>query len=130
MPVPRRSPAKRYRRGRGFGYLESSSDSRLVKHLLLEPIRSYNEFHRGADRPVAIERSSHPSASTSSVTTVKPLRVFGPNVVVIATSAASRPRAINTRPMRGILLRASIAAAQQEHQGFVGQILHRVLLRL
>ena len=34
-------------------------------------------------------------------------RVFGPKVVLIATSAASRPRAINTRPMRGTLLRGS-----------------------
>jgi hypothetical protein len=37
---------------------------------------------------------------------VHPLSVFGPNVVV-ATSAASRPRAISTRPMRGTLWRAS-----------------------
>ena len=39
--------------------------------------------------------------------TEKPLSVFGPKVVLIATSAASRPRAISTRPMRGMLLRAS-----------------------
>ena len=31
----------------------------------------------------------------------------GPKVLLIATSAASRPRAINTRPFRGTLLRAS-----------------------
>jgi hypothetical protein len=31
----------------------------------------------------------------SSVATVKLLSVFGPNVVLIATSAASRPRAIS-----------------------------------
>ena len=43
----------------------------------------------------------------SSATTVKLLSVFGPKVVVIATSAESRPRAISTRPMRGMLLRAS-----------------------
>jgi len=43
----------------------------------------------------------------SSVTTVKLLSVFGPKVVLIATSAASRPRAISTRPMRGMLWRAS-----------------------
>jgi hypothetical protein len=33
--------------------------------------------------------------------------VFGPNVLESATSDASRPRAISTRPMRGVLLRAS-----------------------
>ncbi|MFK4441375.1 hypothetical protein ABH944_001173 [Caballeronia udeis] len=33
--------------------------------------------------------------------------LVGPNVLLIATSAASRPRAINTRPIRGTLLRAS-----------------------
>jgi hypothetical protein len=32
---------------------------------------------------------------------------LGPNVIAIATSAASRPRAISTRPMRGVLLRGS-----------------------
>jgi hypothetical protein len=43
----------------------------------------------------------------SSVQTRKLERVLGPNVVVIATSAASRPRASNTLPIRGTLLRAS-----------------------
>src|SRR5512132_1404946 len=37
--------------------------------------------------------------STSSVQTLKLVSVFGPKVVLIATSAASRPRAISTRPM-------------------------------
>ena len=37
----------------------------------------------------------------------KAFKVLGPNVVVMATSAASRPRAISTRPMRGTLLRGS-----------------------
>ena len=45
--------------------------------------------------------------ATSSVHTVKLSSVFGPKVCVIGTSAASRPIAISTRPMRGILLRAS-----------------------
>jgi hypothetical protein len=44
---------------------------------------------------------------TSSVQTLKLFRVLGPKVLLMATSAASRPRAINTRPMRGVLLRAS-----------------------
>jgi len=44
---------------------------------------------------------------SSSVRTRNETNVFGPNVVLIATSAASRPWAMSTRPMRGILLRAS-----------------------
>ena len=40
------------------------------------------------------------SLCTSSVTTRKRSNVVGPNDVVSATSTASRPRAINTRPMR------------------------------
>jgi hypothetical protein len=45
--------------------------------------------------------------NSSSVQTLKLTRVFGPKVCVIATSAASRPWAIRTRPIRGMLLRAS-----------------------
>src|SRR5690242_6699008 len=45
--------------------------------------------------------------SASSAQTVNSLSVLGPNVLLIATSVASRPRAISTRPMRGVLLRAS-----------------------
>ncbi len=44
---------------------------------------------------------------TSSVRTLKLFSVLGPNVLLMATSDASRPRAINTRPIRGVLLRAS-----------------------
>ncbi len=43
---------------------------------------------------------------TSSVQTVKPASVLGPNVLLIATSVASRPRAMSTRPIRGMLFRA------------------------
>ena len=43
----------------------------------------------------------------SSVQTRKLSSVLGPNVVAIATSDASRPRAIRMRPMRGTLLRGS-----------------------
>src|SRR5450432_744603 len=46
-------------------------------------------------------------AATSSVMTVKLVSQPLPNEVVIATSAASRPVAIKTRPIRGLLLRAS-----------------------
>jgi len=44
---------------------------------------------------------------SSSVMTLKLTSVLGPNVWVIGTSAASRPRPIRMRPMRGALLRAS-----------------------
>src|SRR6202034_1714149 len=47
------------------------------------------------------------SVATSSLTTLKWVRLAIPNEVVIATSEASRPTAINTRPMRGWLCRAS-----------------------
>src|SRR4030095_10784719 len=46
-------------------------------------------------------------AETSSVQTLKLSSVLGPKVVAIATSHASRPRAIRTRPTRGTLLRGS-----------------------
>ena len=45
--------------------------------------------------------------ATGSVQTVKPVRVVAPKDVVRATSTASRPRPISTRPMRGSLCRAS-----------------------
>ena len=44
---------------------------------------------------------------TSSVHTLKLVNAAGPKVLLRATSAASRPRAINTLPMRGVLWRAS-----------------------
>jgi len=44
---------------------------------------------------------------TSWVITLKLDIVHGPNEVTIATSVASRPRAIKIRPMRGSLWRAS-----------------------
>src|ERR1700689_5436294 len=47
------------------------------------------------------------SVATSSLITLNWVRLAIPNEVVIATSEASRPTAINTRPMRGWLCRAS-----------------------
>ncbi len=47
-----------------------------------------------------------PSA-TSSAQTRKPSSLLGPNVVTMATSAASLPLAIKNRPMRRVLLRGS-----------------------
>ena len=44
---------------------------------------------------------------TCSVMTLKPASVHGPNEVTIATSVASRPRAIKMRPICGLLWRAS-----------------------
>ncbi len=38
---------------------------------------------------------------------VEPFQLTQPKQVVIATSVASRPRAINTRPIRGTKFRAS-----------------------
>lgn len=42
-------------------------------------------------------------AVTSSAMTLKLASVHGPNEVTIATSVASRPRAIRMRPIRGVL---------------------------
>ena len=82
---------------------------KLASHY--QPLRSEAEAHfyvvSLCDRAVASGSARHSTGTTSSVHTVKLLSVFGPKVVLIATSAASRPRAINTRPMRGTLLRAS-----------------------
>ena len=54
-----------------------------------------------------VTQTACPCASTSCVTTSKRLRVLRPNAMVIGTSQASRPRAMTTRPMRGVLWRAS-----------------------
>ena len=51
------------------------------------------------------QKDGHAGPSRISLQTQKLERVLGPNVV--ATSAASRPRASNTLPIRGTLLRAS-----------------------
>src|SRR6516164_1586387 len=44
---------------------------------------------------------------TSSVITLKPASAHGPNEVTMATSVASRPRAIRIRSILGLLCRAS-----------------------
>jgi len=53
---------------------------------------------KAQDKDFATLAASH---FTSSVQTLKPLRVLAPKTVLMATSAASRPRAIRMRPMRG-----------------------------
>ena len=66
--------------------------------------------HRGvAHRENRHQRAAPPvwPLGISSVQTRKLFSVFGPNVVVIATSVASRPRAIRMRPILGTLLRGS-----------------------
>jgi hypothetical protein len=57
--------------------------------------------------PPANHGFAGPADVASSVITLKPASVHGPNEVTIATSVASRPRAIRMRPMRGLLWRAS-----------------------
>ena len=77
------------------------------------------ELHRGGDGKRSRERcvkagrtrghrhAVSATSGTSSVTTLKSASVQGPNEVTIATSVASRPRAIRMRPRRGTLLRGS-----------------------
>ena len=74
-----------------------------------------NRNRASQDKNIAVTRDLHrrpqrerPQAPrTSSVHTLKLVKVLGPNVLLIATSEASRPRAISTLPIRGVLLRAS-----------------------
>ena len=49
----------------------------------------------------------HHDATTSSVQTRNSVSRLEPNVWVSETSAASRPNAMSTRPLRGALLRGS-----------------------
>ena len=57
--------------------------------------------------PAVADYYSAAMGSTSSVTTLKPASLAGPKLVESATSVASRPRAMSTRPIRGLLWRAS-----------------------
>ena len=91
-------------RGPGSGKLMLVEDSELHGGLLVSGIHGWNILPR-IRTPVGVE--IHVGSTISSVHTGKFRRVLGPKVVVIATSAASRPRAIRTRPMRGMLLRGS-----------------------
>src|SRR5216684_5300443 len=71
---------------------------------------SLRREHRTGTRPhsQAVRHARELAADvTSWVLTLKPARVHRPNEVTIATSVASRPRAIRMRPMRGVLWRAS-----------------------
>ena len=68
------------------------SDARTIPSLSRMPTQYVMRAHRSA---------------ISSVHTLKLSSVDGPKLVVSATSAASRPRAIRMRPMRGVLLRGS-----------------------
>ena len=70
------------------------------------PAKCGNYAYSELSADIALNRRAAAS-TTSSVTTVKFFSHVVPNEVVIATSAASRPVAISTRPIRGLLLRAS-----------------------
>jgi hypothetical protein len=60
----------------------------------------------GSERRYATRNDSIAEGSSCTSCAII-LSVLGPKVVLIATSAASRPLATSTRPIRGILLRAS-----------------------
>ena len=81
--------------------LVANGDHRLPPH----PNRRPN-FHYIRALSIRPGSQIHPSL-TSSVHTLKLFSVLGPKVLLIGTSVASRPRAISTRPMRGVLFRAS-----------------------
>ncbi len=73
-----------------------------------QPAEGILSTYRGTIDPTDIQPAIKGSPySTSSVTTLKLTSVFGPNALLIGTSTASRPRAINTRPYSGLLLRGS-----------------------
>src|SRR5579864_8671419 len=73
--------------------------------VLAKPYGLFVAINRGMiDRQ---ERHQQSGPTYSSVQTLKLSSVLGPNVVVMATSEASRPRAIRIRPIRGTLLRGS-----------------------
>ena len=65
------------------------------------------DSYRECPVPLAIRCHCPVQLVISSVQTLKLMRVLGPNVVAMATSMASRPLAISTRPILGMLLRAS-----------------------
>ena len=66
---------------------------------------------RRARRAAAFSRASQAATTSgsliSSVTTVKRVSACEPKVVIIGMSAASRPREIKMRPIRGRLCRGS-----------------------
>jgi hypothetical protein len=97
--------------GQPFALVEYSEDwSLTTSHETLEMLVSWGvPFPDGVphfSRLFAKSGAFH-SPETSSVTTVNPVRFAIPNEVVMATSEASRPVAISTRPIRGCVWRAS-----------------------
>ncbi len=89
--------------------------TRQATRVVLEaPLRSISATNqqlptRRAPSLQAALSSDRPAGASaiSSVTTWKRISCVGPKDVEIATSAASRPRAMTMRPMRGWLCRAS-----------------------
>jgi hypothetical protein len=93
-----------------FAFCAGELLRRFADQFPVEVVLGLGERHAlGGDdlRGIRIAGANIQAATTSSVQTLKLSSVFGPNVLDSATSQASRPRAINTRPMRGVLLRAS-----------------------
>ena len=94
--------------------LNREQNCRKVALRVVHPMRSLvSRRSAGIIQPKQADHIAHrlgwlsPSAGTSSVNTLNPVNWHGPNEVDIATSVASRPRAIRMRPMRGTLCRAS-----------------------
>jgi hypothetical protein len=85
----------------------SVGDRGLTGSSYAQPVTS-TVTYRAARRASACTSSAlASSARTSSVTTWKCVRRVSPNEVVMATSVASRPRAMTMRPIRRRLWRAS-----------------------
>src|SRR5262249_33532751 len=105
------NPAEAF--GRLFLVAAASMSIALIAIVVMEekPLQTgaaLEASERPAQAPMR-PTSSMRDGGASSVCTAKRLSTFGPKVVLNATSAASRPRAITIRPMRGTLCRASNA---------------------
>ena len=90
------------RRDAGRG---ASTNGRRVRGKMRQLVPRRPRATRPQDRSRVSFRGFHAlrmrHQATSSVNTLKLARLHGPNEVTIATSVASRPRAIKMRPMRG-----------------------------
>jgi hypothetical protein len=86
-----------------------AADDPIAEVAVSYSITSSSESRLSDIDPQPWDHNGHVGAAdvTSSVITLKPASVQGPNEVTIATSVASRPRAMRIRPIRGLLWRAS-----------------------
>src|ERR1700680_3465421 len=72
----------------------------------------------GTDLPnLRAAREEAVSTSAELLRTLKPASVHGPKDVTMATSVASRPRAIRMRPILGLLCRASNGYQRAPREG-------------